>query len=352
MISGPFVKSTGGSGWYDEQLSYRWLGPRRTRPRMPYRRRRGFRSPQPWGAIFSDNFHYKGTLNLHNGAYVKCYDKFWNTAYKSASLGITIYESRQTLKMMKQRMSQFAQFLRALRRRDAIGVIESLSIRKVEQKRHVVHVTTAPFTRLADNFLELSFGWMPVVNDIVDCFEVLNQDFKGEPHRKRVVAGPWYHRDTGDGVLINGATWLHYSIKGTTRIVNHNLALATQLGLTNIALVAWDAVPFSFIVDKFVGISKYLRSWSNDWGLEVTNVTRQYMSWSTGTSSVWLEPGQKPFRYHWIERVAGDPPMPAIWDRLQLPTVSSKEAFLASAIVVQQLRGLQEIEPIKARLKT
>lgn len=50
-------------------------------------------------------------------------------------------------------------------------------------------------------------------------------------------------------------------------VENPNLHRATTLGLTNPAAIAWELVPFSFVVDWFIPIGNFLNSWTDFLGL-------------------------------------------------------------------------------------
>ena len=65
------------------------------------------------------------------------------------------------------------------------------------------------------------------------------------------------------------------------RITNPNTALLTQLGLTNPLLVAWDIIPFSFVVDWFIPVSTYLKRYNDMAGFSyvdpVTTVIKEVL---------------------------------------------------------------------------
>lgn len=319
------------------------------RPVLPYYRNKNTGVGSFWLDNVIRNVQEEIWHNVLPGTYeyAKAYDKWWGKAFETASLGISFYEGRQTIKMARARISQFSQMLRAIRRRDARSFIESMSIGAVEKRKPIpesvkVRVREAirrPSERLADNFLELSFGWAPVVRDIVACYEVFNQDFKAVPHKARCLMGPVYRSYDDGGSSYNVQAWGLRTIGGRIRIINHNILLANQLGLINLPNIAWDAVPFSFIVDRFTGISKYLASWTNDFGVEVTHTYQQKAVhirgsyWHVAAGSVNAFPT---FR---LERFLGMP-TPGFWDRFNAPSFNTKDLSIGLALVVQQLSAL------------
>jgi hypothetical protein len=54
-------------------------------------------------------------------------------------------------------------------------------------------------------------------------------------------------------------------------ISNPNLYLANKLGFVNPAVIAWELVPFSFVVDWFVPVGNFLSQWTDFVGLSLQN---------------------------------------------------------------------------------
>ncbi len=59
-------------------------------------------------------------------------------------------------------------------------------------------------------------------------------------------------------------------------ISNPNLYLANNLGLANPAIVVWELIPFSFVVDWFVTVGQFLENGSAWLGLTVTKPYTTY----------------------------------------------------------------------------
>lgn len=121
-------------------------------------------------------------------------------------------------------------------------------------------------------WLEYHFGWEPLVKDIYASIEVLQNPYKPV----RVVG-----RSRGKRTYSNGVTWrgwrldipstFGWRISADLSVSNPNLYRANQLGLVNPAAIAWELVPFSFVVDWFLPIGAFLNSYTAFMGLTVTN---------------------------------------------------------------------------------
>jgi hypothetical protein len=123
---------------------------------------------------------------------------------------------------------------------------------------------------LSNLWLEYHFGWAPLVDDIGTAIRVLASnppaqlvratgsarasiyDIKGQSSWSTIV-------DLRVGACIGAEVYIQ----------NSNLALANQLGLVNPATVAWELVPFSFLVDWFIPVGKFLESWTDMLGYTV-----------------------------------------------------------------------------------
>lgn len=200
-------------------------------------------------------------------------------------------------------------------------------------------------------WLELNFGWGPLIDDIRQMCAVMAQSVPTE----RIVAsatGPLERNRSQGGPgwsLVNqsfGVMKLRYS--SVVESVNPNLLLAKQLGLTNPAQVAWDAVPFSFVVDWFLPVNKYLGAFDASLGVNLGPLTISKSCECQGSFSL-SDSISIPPRYgaghssaYMFRRYIGAmPPMPSFTDRLTLPTGSLWQAATSVALATQQLLGIK-----------
>lgn len=130
-------------------------------------------------------------------------------------------------------------------------------------------------------FLEWSWGWRPMIEDIFKAAEVLVSPVMGvrvkrqhwDTYREQAnfqsfddwAGGGWTH------LYIVEDHWVSYRVKSwaRVRVENENVALANRLGLINPVGVAWAVVPFSFVVDKFVNVGQMINSFTDLYGFQV-----------------------------------------------------------------------------------
>lgn len=182
---------------------------------------------------------------------------------KSASAAVTLAEWRQSEKMIVQRAGQLVQGLRAVRRGD-IGKLNKL-FRAPKGFR--------PKAKSGANlWLEYHFGWSPLVQDVYSAVQVLSAvppSFKvrgrgrsTEPVKSRIGNDVTY-------TLVDGEYHCYVECGGEVFVSNPNLALANQMGFINPLTVAWELVPFSFLVDWFLPVGDFLNSFTDLLGYTV-----------------------------------------------------------------------------------
>lgn len=127
---------------------------------------------------------------------------------------------------------------------------------------------------VANNWLELQYGWKPLLQDIDGSMRSLANAINLGREVRRVSASSTY-TTTDRGTFAN--PWLgggppvgswNYTMATTSkyvmryRIDNHVVAFLAQTGFTNPLNLAWEILPYSFVADWFLPIGPYLESLS------------------------------------------------------------------------------------------
>lgn len=177
------------------------------------------------------------------------------------NVGIAVGEGKQTVDLIANKAKQIAGSLRALRKgnfREA-AIRLGVSPKEKAQKR-------SRSRSLAQNWLELQYGWKPLLSDIYGACEFLAKQHNYVPRSriqksaKRVVtrnpdvglASSWgdtYVTKQTDLYEVKYIIYFSEPIGGS---------IPAALGLTNPLSVAWELVPFSFLADWFLPIGSYI----------------------------------------------------------------------------------------------
>lgn len=213
-------------------------------------------------------------------AYGKAYSRFYEGIHEAADMGLLAAERREAMKLMLTRLKSLTKAASALRKGRFGDFIKALDTRPVPRHRRTKWTKPKDFSAL---WLEYWFGWSPMLNDIGNVVDVLQGDIPfGQRFRGR---GKGY-----DLKLANLVTRTNYIFERQARVEskvqilanvsvsNPNLFLANQLGFVNPAYIAWQLIPFSFLVDWFIPIGGFLKNYTNNVGLKVEEI------WVTKTS--------------------------------------------------------------------
>lgn len=229
----------------------------------PYHLLAGRLGPQRWGQGYSSWCWKKA----HSGADVpakahklfgiaalekRCYSKLRGKLYYgSASLGVNLAQMRQSREMIAARY--------AFLNRRASEVAADL----LQWERRGRNSGPRWLERVAGFHLEVIFGWVPALSDIhAAAMTVIQLD----DVRDRVSVSA-----NNQALYVAGMdTWVLQSRVSYTTTVgapNPNLWLLERAGLLNPATVAWDIVPWSFVVNMFVNTGQLVQSITDFAGL-------------------------------------------------------------------------------------
>lgn len=269
-------------------------------------------------------------------AYNAAYSKFVGNLGEQSQWSVNLIERSQSVEMIEKRALQIFRFARSLRKLDFHGAARELGLSKPPRK-------VRRSKRFADNFLEYHFGWEPLVKDIGGAIDLLQK-----PYPLGKVFGKGYGRREYPDIFTSGGVRyfdrVNYDsgvlIAAHIRISNPNLFLANQLGFANPLSVAWELVPFSFVVDWFVNVGQILGSFTDFAGVTIENasVSRfQKTSKLRRYSAPWGYFRQSLATGIFVRRTIGSIPGPSL-------TIKPFEGFsvirgtTAIALLLQQLR--------------
>ena len=194
-------------------------------------------------------------------------------AHTSSSAGIAdlvtaLAESKETIGHMNGTIRRLASLLRAIKK----GKFKELAPKTFRKWKRLSKTGKAKLTLdiISDAWLEARYAWRPLVYDIQNIIDFANSPFA----ERRTYRG--FDRDESSGVgnfthTENGRTYeVSYTLISEstaragllTQLKSSAFANGRDLGLSNLAGAAWEAIPYSFVVDWFVNIGGLIAAMS------------------------------------------------------------------------------------------
>lgn len=336
--------------------------------RVSYRQRRPYQQPLDFTFVYNkvDMYNRLPQYSAANGSNYPNYTwpefssqrswakngalaKFNGKVKETASWLITLAEHRQAMQMMTNRLIQMGSVVKHLSRGRVDLAAKDLGVFGTENYRELRSQgkLRANARAASNNFIELSFGWRPIVSDIYASADILQRPIPIQSVKamQRVSFSFW----TDPTVRLTG--FIQCTIGAFVSVSNPNLFLANSLGLINPALLAFEVIPWSFVLGWFVNVEQFLQQFTEYAGLNVqdpyyTEGSKIQMFWLPPTLDPPTGPGMHTGVY--INRTVGR--LPSVDLVVKKPWhLSAWRGATAAALVVQNLTKFDP--PDRTRVK-
>lgn len=171
----------------------------------------------------------------------------------SLQLGVELGQARQTVNLVVDTLGKLGRSALALRRGDFSTAARQLGATPRTSRLKAKDVS--------GRWLELQYGWLPLISSVHDASQAYAAITDGP--RKMVFTSSckrkttYYYLGPGDGV---NATQDFIDRRSYMFEQTEDLSIPRSLGLENPLSVAWELIPWSFVVDWFVPIGTYLEN--------------------------------------------------------------------------------------------
>jgi len=200
-------------------------------------------------------------------AHGQCMDEVMDRKFNFAQF---VAERKQTVDLITDSALRLGKAARSLRKGDLYGMRKALGYSGGKIKRLSNSVS--------NDWLAFQYGWKPLLSDIKGAAEHLAQNHLGRPlvlrvskSAKGVVKGftvsEQSDRQPGTTWWTQGETQSRFKVYLEYEVTNDFIRQGSQLGITDPLTLAWELMPWSFVVDWFVPVGNFLGRLNFDSGL-------------------------------------------------------------------------------------
>jgi hypothetical protein len=209
----------------------------------------------------------------------------------SFNLAVNLAQMGQVSRMVAFNLGQLGRSMLALKRGDFATAARAFGT-TVNKKSSRLKPND-----IAGRWLELQYGWQPLLSDTfeaVRAFHEISQGPRKSLFKARVAKVGWFEGSQSP------STYSHLYKESLQRQIifeqYEEMTAERQLGLTDPLSVAWEIIPYSFVVDWFVPIGTYLDNLNG-----IPKLKGRFLT--TTTRRRW---GYYEFEYLGINRFPGD----------------------------------------------
>lgn len=217
------------------------------------------------------------------------------------NLAVSLAQSGETLDMIASTTLRVAGALRALQKGNIKAAAKHLGL---QEGRHNKRNTGQTLT---SSWLELRYGWQPLLQDVHDAAQLLAFQLNQPESRSFSARYQRAGSNNGSSPLLWKFRVCRKSVrKQIVAILTEKPSKANLSGFLDPASVAWELLPYSFVFDWFYPVGTYLEERSFFNGLSgnfVTTTTTEIYAeglFSDSTTAYVVSPEGSAARYHEI----------------------------------------------------
>jgi len=184
-------------------------------------------------------------------------------AGNKAHLGTALAESKDAIRLLSSSTLSIFRAVLAAKSGNFIGAAKALGIswKGIRNGKE-----------LSKRWLELQYGWLPLISDVHDVYRLTQSTLVDKAYLLKSQSTTREVRrvdeERSGGFITTFVISEFHKVVFWARVKDSRLRTAAQLDLVNPLSIAWEVVPFSFIIDWFVPVGNVLEASSSFDGLD------------------------------------------------------------------------------------
>lgn len=180
------------------------------------------------------------------------------------NLGVTLGESREAFRMIGDSATKIYKALRHAKQGRWIEarrvLVRSTHWDTKQDERAWKSVYVRPGRDVSQNWLELQYGWLPLLKDVENAAQFLAHHYNVP--QQNVVRATSVYRQTLSTTASGPVTPLKVVSlqKVTIKAILREKNVAQLAGVTDPLSVIWELTPYSFVADWFIPIGNWLQA--------------------------------------------------------------------------------------------
>lgn len=266
----------------------------------------------PWVYDITDGFGFQTSLDWTSNDQLKLLEKLLRKVKShDFNLAVNLGQMHQTVDLITSNLRKLGSAALLLKRGHFADAARQLGVSP--------RGTRLKTTDVSGRWLEMQYGWLPLLGDSFEAakaFEAISNGPRTQLYRVSIKK-----KAIGNG----SQSPTYFGIPYTEELAQHlryecveEIGFSRQLGLLDPLSVAWELMPWSFVIDWFIPIGSYLDLVNQAASLKGRFLQTQVRKWKAQSQ-------KSEVLAHWYESIERGPPWyEKITGVTRVPMVSGK----------------------------
>jgi len=239
------------------------------------------------GSTFTSGVAYDTLIDKAEAKAIR--DFYANAASSDFQALVTAAEAPKTFAMIGQTARRLASAFRGLKKGDISSVSKALGLggghkRDLTRRGNTARKRGGLTDFASSTWLEVQYGWKPLLNDISNAAKAASLEWDLIPHDIVIRSGgtrksdPQYSPGYGTSIQVEGEAKFKVGYVIHLNVLDQSTRNYAGLGLMDVGSVAWELLPYSFVVDWFLPVGAWIQAQNALAGTQFASGTRSILS--------------------------------------------------------------------------